>query len=161
MDIDIACGMTQTLGFNIDDWPYSLSQMVHQTDMMAPAQAREFYKTTEYLQDLENVIVPSVRAKLDEQNFGAALFHAARARETCEKTRYETIILGALLMRAGAKIRPHDMQHLRDIVDHVPCHARYTWAMIDQGFRSPGKAQFKAALDNYRVGVPRNFQENR
>lgn len=72
-----------------------------------------------------------------------------------------TVILGALMMRAGANIKPEDIQHLRDLVPQINCNSAATLPLFDKGFRNPGRAQYSAALDHYQPGVPRNFQEPR
>ncbi|OGM49562.1 hypothetical protein ABOM_001733 [Aspergillus bombycis] len=161
-DMDAACSLAEPLGFQMDDWEHTMSSMVHQTDMLAGAAARAFYRTEEYKQELESAIVPYVRAKLDTDNLGDRLFAAARAQEnnpTLPSTKYRTIILGALMMRAGARIKPADLQHLRDLIPQIQCNAQFVLPLVDEGFRSPGRAQFLAALDHYQVGVPRNYQE--
>ena len=163
-DIDIACELPESIGFNTD-WEYSLSSLIHQTDMLAGNEALQFYKTSEYLEKLKNEIVPYIRSKLDENDFGQTVFAACRTKEDelvyLQDGKYRTILLGALMMRAGAKIRDEDIQHLRDLVPYIHCSPRYALPIFDVGFRSPGRAQFLAALDNYRVGVPRSFQEPR
>ena len=163
-DLDTACGLAERLGFEMDNWEHTMSSMVHQTDMLAGAAAREFYKTEEYKQELENEIVPYIRAKLDTDNLGDRLFAAARTQEnnqTIPCTKYRTIILGALMMRAGARIRADDLQHLRDLVPQIQCNSQFVLPLFDEGFRSPGRAQFLAALDHYQAGMPRNYQEPR
>ncbi|RAQ40835.1 hypothetical protein AFGD_007134 [Aspergillus flavus] len=161
-DLDAACCLAESLGIHIGDWEHSMSSMVHQTDMLADEGIRAFYRTDEYKRELENEIVPYVRAKFDTDNFGDRLFAASCAKEneeTCLPARYRTIILGALMMRAGARIRAEDLQHLRDLVPQVHCTSRFALPLGDDGFRSPGRAQFLAALDHYQAGVPRNYQE--
>ncbi|KAB8248731.1 hypothetical protein BDV35DRAFT_378718 [Aspergillus flavus] len=163
-DLDAACCLAESLGIHIGDWEHSMSSMVHQTDMLADEGIRAFYRTDEYKRELENEIVPYVRAKFDTDNFGDRLFAASCAKEneeTCLPARYRTIILGALMMRAGARIRAEDLQHLRDLVPQVHCTSRFALPLGDDGFRSPGRAQFLAALDHYQAGVPRNYQEPR
>lgn len=139
--------------------------MVHQTDMLAPQEAVALYSTPEYAHSLANVIVPYVRQRLDTDNLGERMFAASRAMESerddlFQESKYRTIILGALMMRAGARINAADLQHLRDLVPQVNCTSRRT-IFEDHGFRSPGKAQFLAALDHYQPGVARSFQEPR
>ncbi|KOC07133.1 hypothetical protein AFLA70_206g001620 [Aspergillus flavus AF70] len=143
-DLDAACCLAESLGIQTDDWEHSMSSMVHQTDMLADEGTRAFYRTEEYKSELENEIVPYVRANFDTDNFGD-----------------RTIILGALMMRAGAKIRAQDLQHLRDLVPQIHCSSRFALPLGDEGFRTPGRAQFLAALDHYQAGVPRNYLEPR
>ncbi|RJE17994.1 hypothetical protein PHISCL_09674, partial [Aspergillus sclerotialis] len=161
-DIDLACELLESIGFNTD-WEYNLSAMVNQTDMLAGNKALRFYKTPEYRNRLENEIVPYIRSRLDEDDFGQTVFATCRAREDEQVCfpdgKYRTILLGAMMMRAGTKIRDEDIQHLRGLVPRVHCCPRFALPISDESFRSPGRAQFLAALDNYRVGVPRRFQE--
>ncbi|KAF9894816.1 hypothetical protein FE257_004437 [Aspergillus nanangensis] len=162
-DLDIVCELPESLSIQTGEWLHSLSQMVHQTDKLAPHEMREFYKPPEYLAELETEVVPWVRAKLNQDNLGDRLFAASRARESNPSSlppnEYKTIILGALMMRAGAKIKSEDLQHLRDLVARINCNARFALPIFDEGFRSPGRAQFLAALDHYQEGVSRDFQE--
>ncbi|KAJ5580071.1 uncharacterized protein N7459_006056 [Penicillium hispanicum] len=158
-DLDFACSINDHLEINTDNWTHQLSHMIHQTDALAPAEARQYYRTQEYTTQLKTEIVPWVRDKLNTDNLGDALFAKARLKEASAKGKYMTIILGALMMRAGANIKPEDIQHLRDVAPQINCNETYTLPLFDQGFRSPGRAQFCAALDHYQPGVPRNFQE--
>jgi hypothetical protein len=158
-DIDIACVMPDHLCIETGNWEHTLASMVFQTDMLAPALAREYYRTEEYKNRLANEIVPYVRWKLDTKGLGDQLFAAYRAEETKPPgmdgdTRYTTIIFGALMLRAGAKIKAEDLQHLRDLVPQVD-------QLCNDDFRTPGRAQFLAALDRYQPGVPSDFQEPR
>ncbi|EIT81674.1 hypothetical protein AO1008_09913 [Aspergillus oryzae 100-8] len=72
-DLDAACCLAESLGIHIGDWEHSMSSMVHQTDMLADEGIRAFYRTDEYKRELENEIVPYVRAKFDTDNFGDRL----------------------------------------------------------------------------------------
>lgn len=65
------------------------------------------------------------------------------------------------MMRAGARIRADDLQHLRDLVPQVTCNEGYALPLWDDGFRGPGKRQFLAALDAYEAAVPRDFRAAR
>ncbi|KAI0882090.1 uncharacterized protein GGS22DRAFT_171496 [Annulohypoxylon maeteangense] len=51
------------------------------------------------------------------------------------------------------------MHHLRELVPRINCNSGFTLPTHDQGFRTPGRAQFLAALDHYQPGVPRNYNE--
>ncbi|KAK3898317.1 hypothetical protein C8A05DRAFT_19074, partial [Staphylotrichum tortipilum] len=62
--------------------------------------------------------------------------------------RYTVILLGALLMGTGARIKDGDLQHLRQLT-----------LFANTGLHGPAKKQFLAALDNYQPGTPRNFME--
>ncbi|EKV15420.1 Zinc finger, MYND-type [Penicillium digitatum] len=163
-DLDVAIALSNdNLGITTGHWEHRLSAMVHQTDMLAPQEAVALYSTTEYAYSLANVTIPYVRQKLDTDNLGERMFTASRAMESdpddlFQESKYRTIILGALMMRAGARINRADLQHLRDLVPQINCTSRRT-IFEDHGFRAPGKAQFLAALDHYQPGVPRNFQD--
>ncbi|KAJ5185770.1 Zinc finger MYND-type [Penicillium cf. griseofulvum] len=162
-DLDAVLTLTRDLGDYIDSWKHSLSAMVHQTDMLAPLESIAMYNTEEYADRLANDIIPYIRQKLDTDNLGEKLFAASRAKENesddmFREPKYQTIILGALMMRCGARINAADLQHLRDLVPQVVCSPHWT-PFGDLSFRTPGKAQFLAALDHYEPGVPRNFQE--
>ncbi|CAG7983037.1 unnamed protein product [Penicillium nalgiovense] len=144
-DLDVACSLVDGLGVNTDSWEHSLSAMVHQTDMLAPPEAAAFYITPEYADKLANETIPWSRP-------------GSGPDDLFLENKYRTIILGALMIRAGARINAADLQHLRDLVPQINCTSR---RMIfgDHGFRTPGKVQFLAALDHYQPGVPRSFQE--
>ncbi|KAJ5186413.1 hypothetical protein N7449_011177 [Penicillium cf. viridicatum] len=163
-DLDVVLSISDdTLGIKTGQWEYRLSAMVHQSDMLAPPEAAAVYRTPEYAHELANVIVPYVRQKLDTSNLGERMFAASRAKESdpddlFQESKYSTIILGALMMRSGARINAADLQHLRDLVPQINCTSRHT-LLDDHGFRSPGRAQFLAALDHYHPGVARSFQE--
>lgn len=167
MDLDIACTIIKSLGVNTEKWDHAPIQTVNQTDMLAPQGSREHYKTKDYSKQLQDKIVPSVRAKFNANNLGERLMTKSHAKEgkvdvvIVTTGEYKTIILGALMMRVGAKINDEDLQHLRDLVPKVVCIPGTTWALGDVGFRGPGKAQFLAALDAYEPGKPRSFQELR
>ncbi|KAK5956848.1 hypothetical protein OHC33_002337 [Knufia fluminis] len=106
------------------------------------------------------------REKLDA-GLGAELMKKCREKEKgyhelmFEDPRYHTIILGAYMMQVGAKIAPDDRAHLAEIFPKIPSRAGYAMPMGDDGFRDPGKAQFKAALELYVDGQPRNFFDAR
>ncbi|KGO77206.1 Zinc finger, MYND-type [Penicillium italicum] len=163
-DLDLVLSLSdEGLGIKTGHWEHSLSAMVHQTDMLASQEAIALYSTPEYAYSLANVIVPYVRHKLDTGHLGEQMFAASRAMESdpddlFQESKYRTIILGALMMRAGAHINAANLQHLRDLVPQINCSSRRT-IFEDYGFRSPGKAQFLAALNHYKPGVARSFQE--
>jgi hypothetical protein len=102
----------------------------------------------------------SVRAKLDA-GLGDKIFQKFRALEVGgedpPRARYTVIIVGALMMRAGAKISQDDLKHLRELVPTIASREGFALAFCDEGFRGPGKRQFLAALDNHQAGTPRDF----
>ncbi|KAJ0291387.1 hypothetical protein COL940_000582 [Colletotrichum noveboracense] len=111
-DIDVACAIKCPYGTGKDN-DLRLVQMVNQTDMMAPPEVREFYKTSEYREELDAIIM-SIREKLDT-GLGDQLFTTYRALEHEDQGKYRVIIVGALMMRAGARIRQADLDHLREL----------------------------------------------
>jgi len=156
-DIDIACELSCAFG-EVEANEIELSSMINQTDMLAGREMRDLYKTAEYQAEL-NSIVTRVREQLDS-GLGDKLFEKYRAEENEWHGKYRVIIIGALMMRAGAKIKNEDFQHLRELVPTIQCNNGYTLPLADSGcFRYPGKVQFLAALDNYATGTPRNYQE--
>lgn len=102
--------------------------------------------------------VSTMRAKLDTDGAGAALFARYRAKEREFQGQYRVLLFGALMMSAGAQLRDQDRQHMRDLVPLVNCNEGFTWPLWDGGFRGPGKRQFLVALERYQVGVPRDFR---
>jgi hypothetical protein len=135
-----------------------LSAMIHQTDMLAPQEAREFYQTDAYAEKL-NELVEENRKKLDA-GLGDKLLDKFRAKENDPWFgELRVILLGAIMMRAGAKIRNDEMQHLRELANKFPGIEGFRLPISDNGLRGPGEAQFLAALDNYQPGTPRSFQE--
>lgn len=154
--MDIVLDINQSFGTGDAEIP--LSRMVHQTDMLAPPEARAFYKTEEYAAELR-VLVASIRERLNAGGLGDRLLAKYRAKENEFDGKYRLILVGALMMRRGAKIRDVDLQHLRDLVPQINCNECYTLPIFDEGFRGPGKRQFLAALDHYQSGVPQSFAE--
>ncbi|ROW15713.1 hypothetical protein VPNG_02135 [Cytospora leucostoma] len=173
-DLEIAIQIGRGLG-DSDDMDQNLLLMVNQTDHMLPHPTRRYYKTDAYLKTELPDIVAKRRVALDS-GIGDQLFRIFRAKETDHDGKYRVIILGALMMRAGAKIRDDDLQHLRDLFPQIHSRpglapslrdnpsrpsfaAMWTSALDDHGFRGPGRAQFLAALGNYKAGVPRSYSE--
>ncbi|KAH9242620.1 hypothetical protein K456DRAFT_1732395 [Colletotrichum gloeosporioides 23] len=128
-DIDVACAIKCPYGTGKDN-DLRLVQMVNQTDMMAPPEVREFYKTSEYREELDAIIM-SIREKLDT-GLGDQLFTTYRALEHEDQGKYRVIIVGA--------------------------HG-YVSPIAEDGFRHVGKVQFLSALDHYEAGTPRDFGE--
>ena len=106
------------------------------------------------------------RDKLDA-GLGADLMKKCREQENkwnwlCfEDPKYKTIVLAAYMMQVGAKIAPDDRAHLAEIFPKINSRAGYALPLVDGGFRDPGKVQFKAALELYVDGQPRNFFDAR
>jgi len=82
---------------------------------------------------------------------GDELFKRYRSQEDNRKfwgacSRHETIVLGAMMMRVGAKIKKEDLAHLRRLL-----------VRSDNEMCPEGIAEFQAAIDNYHPGTPRTF----
>lgn len=155
-DLDTSCDIDNTFtGGELE-----LTRLVNQSDMLAPPDSQQYYKTAEYREVLGE-LVAHTRSQLDTGNTGNKLFDQFRAREQEPNGLYRMIIVGALMMRTGAKIRDEDIRYLRDLATRVDCKPGWAPPHDDSGFRGPGKAQFLAALDNYQAGTPRNFEEPR
>ncbi|KKY33154.1 hypothetical protein UCDDA912_g06888 [Diaporthe ampelina] len=176
-DIDIALEINTALGDG-EDMDLRLSRMVHQTDMCAPPDIRAYYETDEYKKKLEGVVAES-RNKLN-CGVGDQLFQIFRKREHEPNGKYRVILVGAIMLRAGAMIKDDDLNHLRGLVGEIPCRDGLNPVLRsnparpsalaslaagrdggDWGFRHPGKVQFLAALNHYKPGVPRSFQDPR
>ncbi|KAI0835615.1 hypothetical protein F5Y06DRAFT_123237 [Hypoxylon sp. FL0890] len=155
-DIDIALEINKTFGEGANE--VELSRMIHQTDMIAPIEARLYYETPEYEEELAQLVIKT-REKLDADDLGHRLLRHWRGKEGESGGKYRVIIAGALLMRAGAKIEELELNHLRELVPYINCNQAFTIPLFDEGFRAPGKAQFLAALENYKPGIPRNYAE--
>ncbi|KAJ9130235.1 MYND finger domain-containing protein [Coniochaeta hoffmannii] len=155
-DLDLAADLGCTFGSGDDELHFS--QTVYQNDIVASPEAKEFYKTAEYATELD-AVVASIRQRLDTDNLGDRLFAMYRAKENEYGGKYRVIVVGAVMMRVGAKIRDADLQHLRDLVPQINCNEGRAPPLNDYGFRGPGKRQFLAALDAYQPGTPRSFAE--
>jgi len=123
-----------------------------------------YFFTTGYPDEKHpDIDAAAVCEKLDS-GLGEKLFNQYRETENTsggslfeEGRLYLVIILAAMMMRCGAKIREEDRQHLREIFPAIPSREGYMWSLCDNGFRGPGKRQFLAALDHYQTGTPRSF----
>jgi hypothetical protein len=131
--------------------------MVNQADTIASHETRMWYQTKEFKPVLA-ATVARVREHLDSSR-GDQRMEKLRSRESELDGKFRVILGGALLMRAGARVKSEGMQHLRDLVCQVDCGYGFALPLFDWGFREPGKAQFLAALDNYVAGTTRNYHE--
>ncbi|KAK6855030.1 hypothetical protein PG990_008678 [Apiospora arundinis] len=157
-DLDIASEINDTFEDKVP-----LSHLVFQTDMLAPNYCKVYYQTEAYAAELAQDVV-EMRQKLDA-GLGDKLFDIYRAKQHeggsfgLGSGKYRLILVGALVMRTGAKIRDSDLQHLRELVPQIHSSPGFALPIFDAGFRDPGKAQFLAALDHYTPGTPRNYSE--
>lgn len=103
-----------------------------------------------------------IRHKLDS-GLGDELLAKQRSLEAEQdilgSMKLRTVMLAAIMMRHGAKIKDDDMEYLRELVPGIHCTEGAGWPLNDSGFRGPGKRQFLAALDHYQAGNPRSFEE--
>lgn len=121
-----------------------------------------FARTAEKLVD-GTAALTAVRQKLDA-GLGLRLFQkyhdlASAARDVFDQrlANYKVIILGALVTSTGAKVTDKNIHCLRQLALEVD--SSESWVLFDMGFRVPGKRQFLAALDNYKPGKARNFND--
>jgi hypothetical protein len=101
--------LPRDIGIDEKDWKYTLGQLLHQSDMLAPAESTAWYGTDDYAELHEEVIVPYVRHKLDTDGLGEKLLERSRRSGPFLYTYYQTIVLAAVMMRAGAKIKPEHL----------------------------------------------------
>lgn len=148
----MACALGSVLGRDT----LKLQRLIHQTDMMAGQDAIEYYKTRKYRRELAREVIQE-RRKLDSGLGDRLMDKCVAEQDTAWDGQYRVIIAGALLMRAGARIKPEHMQALRDMVPKIGCNYGFTLPPFDGGFRQAGRNQFLAALDNYVPGTPRDF----
>ncbi|KAK0669233.1 hypothetical protein QBC41DRAFT_224255 [Cercophora samala] len=102
-----------------------------------------------------NKLIIEVRAKLDT-GIGQKILQEAWSSVTRHFFEGEPIFAAALLLRAGAKISPGDLKHLRKLAEKIEPPSVKN---MNVGLCGPGRAQFMAALDSYKHGIPRNFCE--
>ncbi|KAI6086487.1 hypothetical protein F4821DRAFT_128030 [Hypoxylon rubiginosum] len=141
LDLDIAGDIEALCGEDINNLNLNLEVLLYRT------------RDDEHTKN-----VTELRNKLDSNDLGQTLLSRWRAKES-EWGKYHVIIVGALLMSAGAKIKESEMQYLRETANQVTWVPDFALPIFDPGFRGPGKAQFLAALDHYQPGVPRDFDE--
>ncbi|TDZ12796.1 hypothetical protein C8035_v000478 [Colletotrichum spinosum] len=155
VDLDFACEINGAFGEGPAE--LELSHMIHQTDMLAPAWAKVYFGTGEYRDELAER-VDRVRKQL---NAGLCdrLFYKYRALEDQWNGKYRVVVVAALMMRAGAFIKQDNLDHARELANEIPGKHGFVWPLAEEGFRYAGKVQFLAALDNYKPGTPRDFNE--
>ncbi|RYP74576.1 hypothetical protein DL771_002842 [Monosporascus sp. 5C6A] len=114
----------------------------------------KFFDLVVFRDDDDDELVGEMRDRLDS-GLCDELFDIYRAREKEYGGEYRVVILGALVMRTGARIRPSNLAYLRILASRTACRHGYVLPVFDNGFRGPGRAQFLAALYHYKAGVPR------
>lgn len=176
-DIELALEINKALS-GIADLDLCRSLQIDRANLCDPPELTAYLATDEYKNQLEGIVL-KCRNTINSGT-GDELFKIFRKREQEPNGEYRVLVVGAIMMRAGAAIKDDDFSHLREIVPEIPCRDGLKpilrnnpgqpslLAMImasldadDQGFRHPGKVQFLAALENYRPGVCRSFDEPR
>ena len=89
------------------------------------------------------------------------LFQQYRAKPDELYGEYSAVVLGAIMMKAGANISEDNRTYLRQAAGQTESHPGYRLPIGDIGFRNPGKVQFLAALAHYEDGKPRDFRGHR
>ncbi|KAJ4387869.1 hypothetical protein N0V93_008472 [Gnomoniopsis smithogilvyi] len=74
--------------------------------------------------------------------------------DLAEGEAFTEIIIGVMMMQAGARLRPKHKRRLRQI---VACFPEGDTQLPENGFSNAGQAQLSAALDHYEAGIPRDF----
>ncbi|KAJ5273589.1 hypothetical protein N7478_008714 [Penicillium angulare] len=105
--------------------------------------------------------VKYVREKLGTSSYGETLLTNCKSKDLGWNGKHCTVILGAVMIAAGAHTSSENMQHLRKPVPQINCNTGYTMALFDEGFRAPGRPQFIAALDHYQPGIARSVRDLR
>ncbi|KAK7744709.1 hypothetical protein SLS62_010129 [Diatrype stigma] len=129
----------------------------------APPEIREFYTQEHGLTPPKSDKRVQLRRKLDA-GLGSDWFQEYYVRENCgcsihaTESKYKVVMVCALMMRVGAKIKPDNLRHLYELVPQIRCGDTFV-PSGDYAFRGPGKAQFLAALASYRPGIPHDFHE--
>lgn len=139
--------------------------------MRKKLKAKSVKITSKQLRDLlDNIEVPEhpkssssmtaqqLRELLDD-SICEDLFHEYRAKEDDMLFgKYPSLILGAVMMKVGAKISKDNREYLRDVAEKTESHAAFRLPIGDFGFRDPGKAQFLAAVARHTDGEPRDLR---
>ena len=137
-----------------------LEILMKQTDICAKSKAKELYDSLEE-NDLLDFDVGELRKVLDA-GLCDRLFKKFRGKTSDSLTpELRVILLGMLMMQAGATIKADDTAYMRTVFPQISSQSGYALPIFDLGFRDPGKAQVAAALENYKNGVPRDVRDPR
>jgi len=137
-----------------------LTALLKETDLGATTKAKELHDSLDE-NELLDFEVDELRKILDA-GLCDRLFKRLRSKTKDSLTpELRVILLGMLMMRAGATIKNDDMEYMRTIFPTIPSQSGYALPIFDLGFRDPGKAQVAAALEHYKNGVPRDVRDSR
>lgn len=137
-----------------------LKTLIKETDICTTTKAKEVHDSLKEL-ELLDFDIDELRKVLDA-GLCDRLFKKFRGKSTGSLTpELRVILLGMLMMRAGATINADDMEYMRTVFPQIPSQSGYALPIFDLGFRDPGKAQVAAALENYKNGVPRDVRDSR
>ncbi|KAK2022438.1 hypothetical protein LX32DRAFT_602774 [Colletotrichum zoysiae] len=114
-------------------------------------------QTDEHRLEVEKII-ETIRLRLDS-GLGHQIFDKYRAKETEHLGQNRLLMVGALMMRAGAEIKKEHLQYLRDVAHREVFAPNLGGPTYYLPLVGPAKAQFVAAIDNYQPGTPRDWQE--
>jgi hypothetical protein len=124
-------------------WKCSLTSIIYKPEKW------DGFRTTQDAEKALDEMISEIRHRLDTDGLGEKLFDRSRhtPHPLCSK-EYHTLLLGGIMMRVGAKISMHmrSMLHLCN-----PAHVLDTPSV---------RTQYIMALDRYRSGAPRDFEED-
>ena len=111
--------------------------------------------------DLDPITTPQVRQNFDS-GAGVTLFEHFLQQEQQKPTargKFDLFMTGAMLMLIGATFRPDHFQYLVDLASIHPKNPAEDSMFFHPDFGRLGsaRAQYLAALSNYKPGVPRDF----
>jgi hypothetical protein len=137
-----------------------LTKLMKDTDICATTKAKELHDSLEE-NDLLDFDAVELR-KILEAGLCDGLFKKLRTKTKDSLTpELRVILLGMVMMQAGATISDSDMEYMRKFLPQIPSQSGYALPIFDLGFRDPGKAQVSAALEHYKNGVPRDIRASR
>ncbi|KAJ4393090.1 hypothetical protein N0V93_002297 [Gnomoniopsis smithogilvyi] len=154
------------------DFKGELAHLVVQTVCNAAPSIAQFYMD-EYdvdanlaANEMKLAYNECLRLKLDA-GLGDELFEAHRAKLASEMmidkpvmidwAKVRVIILTAIMMHYGAKIKADNIKFVRELLSTIACHETIQICLNDDGLRGLGKRQVQVALENYQSGVARDF----
>ncbi|OJK02135.1 hypothetical protein ASPACDRAFT_40953 [Aspergillus aculeatus ATCC 16872] len=129
-DMDLLSDMLHYTGQADKKWFWNLEDTILGPETATTPAARAHM--------LRHEVLPYIRQKLDTDGLGEQMLAACRAKEgdkeLFDPPKYTTIIMGALIMRAGGRISSASLEHLRALVPQVTCNARYVLPLLTRRF---------------------------